>query len=336
MSDINGSDAIQIDEKTETVRRLLFKLENALRGFLKSQLESQDYAVEESFIKAWKSSKRKEFLPPRKPIEYDLIYYSNFNELKKIIVDNENWNNIFSKFFGRPDGMISRIHELESIRNTIAHNRKISNADFRSFIALCEQIFSCLPNCEKFLEQLNLEIKVISSSTQVNSEFNIIEWLNELNLSGKLFDSVYVEAKKILNAIYPDSVLSKFTIQFVPFRSKYNLYFDFYSKWADKESQFQYSSPQSELRYCTPDKTPDSNIGRMVFDSLPWINTPNLNQILKMYYVKINPIHVAEKTYFSLSKYAYGDNWSIRFIDGFNGQEHRFEWNGKEFDSGSV
>lgn len=132
------------DQQTEEARLLLYTLENMLRQFVSSKILEKKGNINEAFQKDWESSRKKEFLPPRKPLECDLINYSTFDQIKKIITQNENWSKVFKEYFGRPDGVISRINELDDIRDTIAHNRIISNFDFESLKTLCRQILGCL------------------------------------------------------------------------------------------------------------------------------------------------------------------------------------------------
>ncbi len=136
--------AIKYDEQTENARILLYALENKLRDFVSSKIKEYKGNINTSILKDWKSSKRKEFMPPRQPFECDLINYSSFDQLKKIIVQNENWEKIFKTYFGRQDGVISRLNELDEIRDTIAHNRIISTFDFNSFKTLYYQILGCI------------------------------------------------------------------------------------------------------------------------------------------------------------------------------------------------
>jgi hypothetical protein len=130
--------------KTEDPYSLLFSLENKLRQFVSTNIKENKGVVDESFIKNWKSSKRKEALPPRKPNDSDLINFSTFDQLKKIIVQNENWERIFKRYFGRRDGVVSRINELDEIRDTIAHSRVLSGFDYDCFKTLYNQIMGCI------------------------------------------------------------------------------------------------------------------------------------------------------------------------------------------------
>ena len=54
-----------------------------------------------------------------------LIHYTNFGDLKKIIEDEKNWNAIF-KFIFEDQKVIYKLEELEPIRNKIAHNRYLT------------------------------------------------------------------------------------------------------------------------------------------------------------------------------------------------------------------
>ena len=89
-------------------------------------------------------AKKKEAQPQRKPIDNELIDYSTFDQLKKIIIQNENWDKIFKKYFRRQDGVISRINELDDIRDTIARNRMLSDFDYDCFKTLYGQILNCI------------------------------------------------------------------------------------------------------------------------------------------------------------------------------------------------
>jgi len=130
--------------KTDDAHQLLYSLENELRQFVFNQIQQANGIIEKSILRDWESSKKKEALPPRKPKNYDLIYYSTFDQLKRIIVQNENWEGIFKKYFGRPSGVISRINELDEIRDTIAHNRTLSDFDYDCFRNLSSEISSCI------------------------------------------------------------------------------------------------------------------------------------------------------------------------------------------------
>ena len=54
------------------------------------------------------------------------IYYIDFPDLKKIIIQKNNWDEIFKRMFGNKEWLIGLFTELEFIRNIIAHNRNLS------------------------------------------------------------------------------------------------------------------------------------------------------------------------------------------------------------------
>ena len=135
--------------RTEDAHYLLYSLENKLRQFIAIKLKEGNGRIEESMIKDWQGTKRKEAQPQRKPIDYELINYSTFDQLKKIIIQNENWDKIFKPYFRRQDGVISRINEIDDIRDTIAHNRKLSDFDYDCFRTLNAQILNCIGNKEE-------------------------------------------------------------------------------------------------------------------------------------------------------------------------------------------
>lgn len=137
------------DEQTEDARLLLYSLENELRQFVMQEINRISGKISDSIKGSWESARRKEFLPPRQPLECELINYSSFDELKKIIVQDENWEKTFKNYFGRRDGFISRLNELDDIRDTIAHNRILSSFDFNSFKTLYGQITGCIEKPRK-------------------------------------------------------------------------------------------------------------------------------------------------------------------------------------------
>jgi hypothetical protein len=137
---------VTYDERTEFAKSLLYTLENALRDFVWGKIyENQGIAVlDKDFIKDWEGAKRKEALPPRKPLDSQIIQYSSFEQLRRIITQHENWEKIFKTYFGRQTSIISRLNELDEIRDTLAHNRILSEYDFNSFMSLFTLIKGCI------------------------------------------------------------------------------------------------------------------------------------------------------------------------------------------------
>jgi len=57
------------------------------------------------------------------------LYYIDFPDLKKILISGSNWGTLFAEIFGHKPGTESSLSELELLRNQIAHNRFVSDAD---------------------------------------------------------------------------------------------------------------------------------------------------------------------------------------------------------------
>lgn len=60
-------------------------------------------------------------------IEHHPIYYIDFPDLAKVL--DKNWRNIFQDLLGNKDVFLGSLKALEPIRNTVAHNRKLSASD---------------------------------------------------------------------------------------------------------------------------------------------------------------------------------------------------------------
>ena len=55
-----------------------------------------------------------------------LIDYIDFADYAKIISRRDNWKQVFSNIFGNKDELVSKLKELEPIRNTIMHSRNLN------------------------------------------------------------------------------------------------------------------------------------------------------------------------------------------------------------------
>ncbi|MFM6137903.1 MAG: Swt1 family HEPN domain-containing protein, partial [Sphaerospermopsis kisseleviana] len=77
-------------------------------------------------------------------IPYHKIYYTDFPDLQKIILQKNNWQDIFQSIFHREEVLKGTLTELEPIRNKIAHNRKLTQNDVDivqgSYTKICECI----------------------------------------------------------------------------------------------------------------------------------------------------------------------------------------------------
>jgi hypothetical protein len=82
--------------------------------------------VAEKFSQAVAMERR---LPWLQLVRHHPIYYVDFPDLKKIIERRDNWHTVFCKLFGANKTVFTGfISELEPLRNSIAHSRRISDA----------------------------------------------------------------------------------------------------------------------------------------------------------------------------------------------------------------
>lgn len=74
------------------------------------------------------------------------VYYLDFPNLATIIERRNNWNSCFKRIFVRKDVLIGKLRALEPIRNTVAHNRRLSAGSLSHLKAVLETLTSSLGN----------------------------------------------------------------------------------------------------------------------------------------------------------------------------------------------
>src|SRR3990172_1509008 len=77
-------------------------------------------------------------------IPHHPIYYVEFPDLRKTIEMDANWDECFRVIFVRKDIISGSLAKLEFIRNKVAHNRKVSNADLEVVRGVLASLASCL------------------------------------------------------------------------------------------------------------------------------------------------------------------------------------------------
>jgi hypothetical protein len=163
--------------------------------------------------------------------------------------------------------------------------------------------------------------------------------VTKLEMDDVLLDKIYEQARSEAVKTYDDAGLSSFSIQVYPFESgrpSVYIYFVFYSKWANKICDFQYSDLTSSLKHYTPDKRAKTDVYRRVFSTLPWKTSPQFLRALKLAYDKIKPLPSVKGTSYLFFRLASQDHWSLKFEDGTSGEEYSFSWNGQGLDENSI
>jgi hypothetical protein len=164
--------------------------------------------------------------------------------------------------------------------------------------------------------------------------------ITKLNIDNSLLDEIYEQAQRKAIDIFHDARFSYFTIQVHPYEKlgHANICLTFYSQWANKLCEFVSYDRNQQAKHVPPDKRAIGILGKQAFITIPWKESPQWLQFIERAYARIEPLTPARNTRYHLSAYLSSDvlGWSLGFEDGFSGREHRFTWNGKGFDEGSI
>lgn len=138
-------------ERNKEAYDILFKLENSLRSFIqkKLDLEFRDEGgwknrIHPDIIKKCETRAIKERRSYQDLRSSQLLDYSDFKDIERIILEKENWERVFKVHFGNPNEIAIKLEELEPIRNTIAHNRIISKKELMRLRVFSDDIERCI------------------------------------------------------------------------------------------------------------------------------------------------------------------------------------------------
>jgi len=111
---------------------LLYRIENELRTFIERELRERygDEWWEKGVPLNVRENAERNAARDEQAFRFSLIYFTEFGDLKRIIMREENWHGIFKEYFKTLEGIVSRLGELEVIRHRIAHTRLLSNDDY--------------------------------------------------------------------------------------------------------------------------------------------------------------------------------------------------------------
>jgi len=121
-----------VPKENKKAYEYLYILENKLRKLIvevltkksnENNLSGWTTLIQRNIIQKWEKRKSEEDRNYQRVGESSkLVDYSEFGDIKLII--QKNWDE-FSKIFNDQEVIGSKLDELEVIRNTIAHNRKL-------------------------------------------------------------------------------------------------------------------------------------------------------------------------------------------------------------------
>ena len=77
-------------------------------------------------------------------MDNELIEYSDFKDILLVILESRNWENSFESLFGDKDDISVSFHRLAPIRNSIAHNRQLSDDDHITLLSEANRILGRL------------------------------------------------------------------------------------------------------------------------------------------------------------------------------------------------
>jgi hypothetical protein len=129
----------------------LYSIENALRELIIDSLNTVDgprwykWRIPGDILKKYRDGiEYEKNIKWTQLVPHHPIYYIEFPDLKKIIVREDNWKDVFKNIFFQKEVLSNTLYELESIRNKIAHNRKTTYKDVEvvkaAYIKLSEAV----------------------------------------------------------------------------------------------------------------------------------------------------------------------------------------------------
>ena len=101
-------------------------------------------------------------------IPHHPIYYIDFPDLKKLIERQDNWDDSFSRIFARKELISATLSELEPIRNSLAHNRKVGEGDIHLVEGCVAKIVSAV-GTERFSRLASISSTAGSISQELAS-----------------------------------------------------------------------------------------------------------------------------------------------------------------------
>ncbi len=141
-----------------------YSIENYLRAYIlvkyKNKYKSED------LIELFKTNKKIQEKALSRKAEDDkngwteprgksILSYLDFDELKKLVIQNDNWL-LFETDFPSQDFLRIRIQELYHIRNKIAHNANVTQQEFDMLKMYSNQIYTQLKNYDDEIKLIEL------------------------------------------------------------------------------------------------------------------------------------------------------------------------------------
>ena len=132
------------------IYEILKNLEQDMRSFISMELSSINdqwwkQLIPEDVKKNAEEKKHKD--ETRKNWDYEeqlLISYIDFTDYEKIIVQKNNWNDIFKHVFRDKNAISTKLKEIEPIRNAISHTRNLDIYEIKQIKFYSEEILRAI------------------------------------------------------------------------------------------------------------------------------------------------------------------------------------------------
>ncbi|MGC9014515.1 MAG: Swt1 family HEPN domain-containing protein [Thermoproteota archaeon] len=118
---------------------MLDQLENALRKCIKTNLEK--------LSANWWSERippdiieKAELRREKDELKRDPVQYIDFADYVKIITRKDNWREVFKEIFEDQEAIAVKLRELEPIRNSVRHGRKLTSEQREKLKILSQDI----------------------------------------------------------------------------------------------------------------------------------------------------------------------------------------------------
>lgn len=76
-------------------------------------------------------------------VDKNYVQYLDFSDYEKIITNRNNWR-YFEKYFGNDKKFKFEMDELRSIRNSVAHNRDLTERELKKLYLYSDEIISMI------------------------------------------------------------------------------------------------------------------------------------------------------------------------------------------------
>lgn len=137
------------EESAQEAFAIIRRLERALRAFIASKLEELEgpkwyrRRIPPNLRAEWEDKKQRA-VKAGEPPETPLIEYADFTDYVDIIVKRDNWKDVFSAHFDRPESVRESLVRLSPVRIVAMHSRLLTQEDELYLLAETTRLFRAI------------------------------------------------------------------------------------------------------------------------------------------------------------------------------------------------